>query len=179
MQRVVLNRKYVNLTVGRLCGIGLLPFVTDDVVDSMASPAPVGLFDLEVMPPAVDEHPRKQKPVFAWKDLDLIAPQAHFVSCVKLIVLLEVPDDIFITVRPQHSCHAGFLPGFMLPGVALSTLFGARIVESLRVRSARSRISRLGSETLGRFAFEEGFESRAWIAIGGLVDSAERSEERR
>ena len=59
MQRVVLNRKYVNLTVRQLRGIGLLPFVTNDVVDRVASPAPAGLPDLKVMPPAVDEHPRK------------------------------------------------------------------------------------------------------------------------
>ena len=61
VEHVVLNRKDMNLPVGQPCGVGLLPFGTNGVVDGIANPGSAGGFDFEEVSSFIFEHSRISK----------------------------------------------------------------------------------------------------------------------
>src|SRR5882762_6829235 len=92
-EKVVLNGEHVNLTVGRLCGVGLLPLGPDRIVDAVALPGALGAPRFEEVPALFDSH------------------SGHWDSGLALELLsVEVSEHIFRTVGPEHAGHARALP---------------------------------------------------------------------
>src|SRR5262249_8019555 len=127
LKHVVLKRKHVNLAIGKSCGVGLLPFGTNRVIDRIADPAAIGVLELYEVPPFFQLHASKEHSSSAGHDLEPRARQSYFVSRIKLRVL-EIADHVARLVSTEHARHAGFFPREVLVLMALAAGIAPGIV---------------------------------------------------
>src|SRR5207302_156162 len=106
VQHVILNRKYVDFSVRQFCGIGLLKFRADGVVDRIAVPLAVRLQDVEVVAVLAHGHPGKEPPVRGTLHFELSVPIVCLIPEIELIVALEISHNVLRSVRTKHFCHA-------------------------------------------------------------------------
>ncbi len=106
----VLNREDVNLFVRQGCGVGLLPFGADDVVDRIGMPAAIRLFDLEEMAPVAQDCAREQCAIWSRRDLKFSVAVGYAVSGIELVVSFGVADDLLWLIGLQHLRHAALVP---------------------------------------------------------------------
>src|SRR5207302_10996331 len=78
----------------------------------------VRLQDVEIVVVATNYHPCEQSWLRAASDGELVASVFHFVSQVKVIIVLEIAHHIFRCIRSAHLRHAALRPLLVHIGIA-------------------------------------------------------------